>query len=65
MVSREQGLTLCMSLHNLDLAREFFPRLVGLRHGRIEFDRATGDLTDAEFRTLYDLEAAELLEDRG
>ncbi|MDA2934702.1 ATP-binding cassette domain-containing protein, partial [Acidobacteria bacterium AH-259-D05] len=40
-ISREQGLTLCVSLHNLRLAREFFPRLVGLRGGRVVFDRAT------------------------
>jgi phosphonate transport system ATP-binding protein len=32
-LSAERDLTLCMSLHNLDLAREFFPRLVGLRRG--------------------------------
>lgn len=62
-ISREQGLTLCMSLHNLDLAREFFPRLVGMRKGRVVFDRPTAELDDAQFRELYRLTDAEMLED--
>jgi len=56
-VSRERGLTLVMSLHNLELAREFFPRLVGMRAGSVEFDRAAGDVTPHEFRALYNLES--------
>ena len=37
-LASERRLTLCVSLHNLELAREFFPRLVGMREGRITFD---------------------------
>ena len=62
-ISRERGLTLCMSLHNLDLAREFFPRLIGMRRGRVVFDRPTGELSDEQFRELYRLSGAEMLED--
>jgi phosphonate transport system ATP-binding protein len=61
-ISRESGLTLCMSLHNLDLAREFFPRLVGMRGGRVVFDRRTEELSDSQFAELYQLSKAELLE---
>lgn len=57
-ISREEGLTLCMSLHNLDLARTFLPRLVGLRDGRIVFDRATDEIGDDAFDALYALEGA-------
>jgi phosphonate transport system ATP-binding protein len=56
-VSRERGLTLVMSLHNLELAREFFPRLVGMREGAIKFDGPAADVTPHEFRALYDLDA--------
>jgi len=63
-IAREQKLTLCMSLHNLDLAREFFPRLVGLRHGRIVFDQQADDLTDKSLASLYQLSRAEMLEDQ-
>ena len=47
-----------MSLHNLDLAREFFPRLIGIRGGRIAFDRSSA-LHDRDFHALYDLCAEE------
>lgn len=63
-VCREEGLTFCASLHDLAVARELFPRLVGLRGGRIAFDRATATLDDADFARLYDLEPA-ADEDRG
>ena len=62
-ISAEQSLTLCMSLHNLELAREFFPRLVGLRAGRVIFDRPSAEIGDAEFHALYDLGDDELLAD--
>ncbi|MDA8020175.1 MAG: phosphonate ABC transporter ATP-binding protein [Thermoanaerobaculia bacterium] len=55
-LSRDDGLTLCASLHDLDIARTFLPRLVGLRAGRIVFDRPTAELSDEDFRRLYDLE---------
>ncbi|MBD3222294.1 ATP-binding cassette domain-containing protein [bacterium] len=51
----ERGLTLVMSLHNLDLAREFFPRLVGLRDGAIRFDGAPSRLEGSAYRELYRL----------
>ena len=54
-LSRERGITLCLSLHNLDLAREFLPRLIGLREGRVAFDRRTEELGDEDFRALYEL----------
>jgi phosphonate transport system ATP-binding protein len=57
-ICREAGLTLCVSLHNPDLVREFFPRAVGLRAGRVVFDRATADIGGDEFAGLYRLEAA-------
>jgi phosphonate transport system ATP-binding protein len=60
-ICQEEGLTLCVSLHNLELAREFFPRLVGLRHGRVEFDRSTTKVEEREFKALYDLSPEEIL----
>ncbi len=54
-LASERRLTLCVSLHNLELAREFFPRLVGMREGRITFDRAAGDIPEAEFESLFQL----------
>jgi len=55
-LSREEGLTLIVSLHNLKLAREFFPRLIGLRKGSIAFDCAPNQLNKSECQALYKLE---------
>jgi len=64
-ICRERKLTLVMSLHNLELAREFLPRLVGLRGGRVAFDGQSDELEDADFAGLYDLKPGERLADGG
>ncbi|MEM8884151.1 MAG: ATP-binding cassette domain-containing protein [Planctomycetota bacterium] len=62
-IAAEEKLTLCVSLHNLELAREFFPRLVGMRNGKVVFDSPADALHDEDFTRLYDLNAAEMLQD--
>jgi len=54
-VCAQRGLTLVVNLHDLELARRSFTRLIGLRQGRVQFDAPTSDLTDADFAQLYDL----------
>ncbi|KAF3996391.1 phosphonate ABC transporter ATP-binding protein [Glaciimonas immobilis] len=48
-----RGATLICSLHQVTLARSHFPRIVGLRDGRIMFDAARDDVTDAMIDALY------------
>ena len=60
-VARENDLTLLLSMHDIELAREFIPRLIGLRAGQILFDSATSEVSEAELSELYTLEG----EDRG
>ena len=55
-LAREEGWALVASLHDLDLAREFFPRRIGLRAGRVMFDTAQGDVSREELEALYRLE---------
>jgi len=62
-LSTEHGFTLCVSLHDLALAREFFPRLIGMRKGRLVFDGAPGDLTAEDQSALYDLSDEEMMRD--
>jgi phosphonate transport system ATP-binding protein len=50
---REEGLTLCVSLHDPTLVREFFPRAVGLRDGRVVVDGPVDALDDAALHDLY------------
>ena len=45
--------TLVCSLHQVDIARASFPRIVGLRAGRIVFDAPRDDVTDAMIAALY------------
>ncbi|HYD94069.1 MAG TPA: ATP-binding cassette domain-containing protein [Noviherbaspirillum sp.] len=45
--------TLVCSLHQVELARACFPRIVGVRAGRIVFDAPREAVTDAMIDTLY------------
>jgi phosphonate transport system ATP-binding protein len=64
-VAQERGLTLCASLHDVGLAREFFPRLVGLRRGAVAFDGPADRIPPHAFDELYDLESDPGPEDRA
>lgn len=62
-IAQDGGLTLVMSLHNLELARAFFPRLVGMRAGKVVFDLPADDIREAQFEALYELDDRELVAD--
>lgn len=55
-LAEERGLTLIASLHDLSLAREFFPRVIGLRAGCKVADGAPQTLKPADVEALYRLE---------
>ncbi|MBK1829814.1 ATP-binding cassette domain-containing protein [Verrucomicrobiaceae bacterium R5-34] len=55
-LSKQEEITLIVSIHNLELAREFFPRLIGLRAGQLAFDSAVSELSDEQCRALYQLD---------
>jgi phosphonate transport system ATP-binding protein len=48
-----RGATLICSLHQVDMARAHFDRIVGLRDGRIAFDLPREAVTDAMIAALY------------
>lgn len=53
--AQQKQATLICSLHQVDLARAHFQRLIGLRDGQILFDTGDGKpLTDAMIAALYD-----------
>jgi len=45
--------SLVCSLHQVELARACFPRIIGLRDGRVVFDAACEDVTDQMITALY------------
>ncbi|MDA7597857.1 phosphonate ABC transporter ATP-binding protein [bacterium] len=62
-LSKEENFTLVVSLHNLELAREFFPRLVGLRSGKIVVDAAPETIPESDMKALYELTESEMMTD--
>lgn len=52
-VSREDGLTVVVSLHQVDYAMRFADRIVGLKAGRIAFDGAPEGLAPAVLEEIY------------
>jgi phosphonate transport system ATP-binding protein len=55
-LSRERGLTLLVSLHDPALAIELFPRVIGLRDGRIAFDLPSCQVSDTQLDPLFQLQ---------
>jgi phosphonate transport system ATP-binding protein len=55
-INRHHGITVLCNLHSLDLARGYCDRLIGMANGRVVFDGAPGELTDAASRELYGIE---------
>ncbi len=55
-VTEEQGETLVASIHSIELAREFFDRIVGLRNGVVQFDVPAFSIGDHVLDELYEIE---------
>jgi phosphonate transport system ATP-binding protein len=52
-VCREDGITAMVSLHALELTREYADHIIGLKQGQIIFDGRPRDLTDAIVDSVY------------
>ncbi|MCA1856477.1 ATP-binding cassette domain-containing protein [Massilia oculi] len=59
--ARSRNAALVCSLHQVDMARAHFPRLVGLRAGRIVFDAPREAVTDAMIAALYENDSVQPL----
>jgi phosphonate transport system ATP-binding protein len=51
--ARESGATLVTTLHQVEVARSRFERIVALRDGRLAFDAPAAQVSDAMLRELY------------
>jgi phosphonate transport system ATP-binding protein len=58
--SESRGATLVASLHAVDLALKWFPRLIGLRNGELAFDLPAERVSRALLQELYATEGAVL-----
>ena len=52
-LNKEDGITAIVSLHQLEYARRFADRVVGLADSQIVFDAAPSELTDAQLERIY------------
>jgi phosphonate transport system ATP-binding protein len=52
-ISRETHKTLLVSLHSVDLALAYFPRVIGIRNGVAAFDLAPDKISDSMLQNLY------------
>ena len=53
-VCRRDGITLVISLHQVEFAKEFGDRIVALAHGRIVFDDTPEQLNEAALASIYE-----------
>ena len=51
--ARARGITLVMTLHQVDVALARFERIIGLRDGKVAFDLPTREVTPEVLRQLY------------
>ena len=58
-IASVRGKTLIASLHAVDLVRNYFSRVIGLRNGELQFDVPAGKVTEEMLGYLYDLKGIE------
>ncbi len=51
--ARARGITLVATLHQVDMALAHFPRIIGLRDGRLAFDLPAAEVTRERLAALY------------
>jgi phosphonate transport system ATP-binding protein len=59
-ISRERGVTVLVSLHQVDFAFAFCPRTIALHNGTVVYDGPTAMLSTAKLRQLYGAASDEL-----
>jgi phosphonate transport system ATP-binding protein len=64
-INREQGITVLVSLHQVQFARRFCPRTVALRAGEVVYDGPSATLTAATLHELYGSAVDEMLDGTG
>ena len=60
-INRQDGTTVIVSLHQVDVAIRFCPRTVALNKGRVVYDGPSSALTESMLRELYGTEADDII----
>lgn len=51
--TRDLGITVLCNLHQIEYAREFGDRIVGLAHGKLVFDGSAGSMNEDDIQRIY------------
>ncbi|MBD2208230.1 phosphonate ABC transporter ATP-binding protein [Calothrix sp. FACHB-1219] len=60
-LNRQSGITVVVSLHQIQMVRRYFKRAIALRDGEVMFDGATVELDDKKLNEIYGAAAEELV----
>ena len=52
-IARQRAIPVVINMHDVELAKRFADRIVGMAGGRVVFDGPPGQLTDAMLKTIY------------
>ena len=61
-INQEHGITVLVSLHQVQFARRYCPRTIALRMGEVIYDGPSANLTAQHLRSLYGASVDELLD---
>ena len=61
-INREDGCTVVVSLHQVDIAMKYCPRVIALREGRVVYDGPSSALTADLLLELYGVHVADLIQ---
>ena len=62
-INREDGVTVVVSLHQIDHAFKHCKRIVALKDGEVAYDGPTSDITPQQIASLYGVEGLDLIKD--
>jgi len=52
-INTEDGITMLVSLHNLELATRYADRIIGLKEGMVRLDKGITELSDVDIEAVY------------
>ena len=53
MLRKSRAIPVLVNMHDVELAKRFADRIIGMREGRVVFDGASSALDDAMLTTIY------------
>jgi len=57
-INKEMGITCLINLHQLEIAKKYANRIIGIKSGKIVFDGKSEDLTQKDINLIYDSKTA-------